>query len=84
MNDTFESVKSSVSIDSGEDGILEEFTDKSISSSENTIDNESFIITPNKLKNKQRIISDESENEEKVTNHSIVNDSELLLKFLVN
>lgn len=74
LNDTPESVKSSASIDSGEDGILEEFTDKSISSSEN-IDNESFFITPKQLRNKQRIISDssdESEVEEKITNDSIV------------
>lgn len=84
MNDTSESVKSSASIDSGEDGILEEFTDKSISSSKNTIDDESFFITPKKLKNKQRIISDESEIEEKVIiNINLYWSIKLIIKYLM-
>lgn len=58
---------------SDNNGIPEELTDKYISSSINiTANDESFYITPKKLKNIPKI-SDLSEDERKTIKHSIVN-----------
>lgn len=65
LNDTPVSEKSS-SINSGDDGIVEEFTDEPV----NCIANESFFITPNRLKNKP-IIKSDSSNESEVVGRTV-------------